>query len=565
MYNTLKVQHTAVHAELQATRKLLMASEERATGLCISQRVESIPKATRPDRDIADGQYRHFGEMPESSYHKLLDQWWLRLSLVMMTVGVICLLQQRSGVNHAQVVQDLHLEPEQMQVYREKMVAATRLTAIPFCLLAATYHLLRGDSYSAAQHGIMLLYLGFYCQMNPPTHKQLVRVSILCCFVFWPLEAFLIHVCKSHEPAGLPGVWPALIGLPAANALLHDSVGIHVSCMLAHNAMIFAFQADIVRTASLVVTTITTFLFIAKISYFRDLAQFEPLAEAFTRLHTIICVSLGFGFGAALLMIALKERYPEAFQNAIHKDSPLWSLVALALLLLGLLGLLHPHVMSDHISRLGICTDLEAATLDQRYPEQMASTVRLAMLAIPPLFLVCHLMANESFPMLAMYQCLCCSLMALWISRSRPSHRELVSWFTWASTAFFPAHALLLGVGMPEVFHECSGVICFSGTTYTSAAIMMPLTGVILHTSLACHLGPVFCSCAVTFAVNQTIFTRLITVAAAISSCVLLLLKINFIRGAINTQENALLRAQYRAFSKLRDTMVSDNHILATV
>lgn len=231
------------------------------------------------------------------------------------------------------------------------------------------------------------------------------------------------------------------------------------------------------------------------------------------------------------------------------EDSSLWLVGAMALLLLGLLCVIRPNFISDRLSRLGICTDLEAVTLDQHYPEHIAAVCRLIALMLQPLFLARLVIVNASYPGAVANAVVLHLVFFMYMLYYPPSHKTMVHLGAFVSGILVPSILL---------YHRFSLSMDFS--TQWPPIFQTAAFSTVLHSSLERHLGPLCCLSAVIFVISQDTLIRLTTVALDILSSVLLVLKISFFKNSIASQQNACLKAQYRAMNKLRDTMDHQVH-----
>ena len=378
----------------------------------------------------------------------------------------------------------------------------------------------------------------------------MVRIHSVSCFLLWPARELwnhLVHgVCR-------PQPWPTIFCLPVAGLLLHSSVEQHLAHVLWQTCTIFWAPGltNTARLTSIVLTTLTTFMMVAKLKYFKASAQAQQSKTVLENVRELSVICFVLCFSASLLLIALSERFPEEFWLAVREDSSLWIAAAMALLLLGLLCMVRPHIITDCLAKLGVCTDLEAVTLDQHYPEQMAAGVRLILLMMDPLILARLLIVNASYPGAVANNVVLHLVFYVYLLYWRPSHKIMVDGSSLVICILIPL-ALL--------YHHFSLSMEFASVSRWPPIFETAAISTVLHSSLERHLGPLCCLSAVIFVVSHDMLVRLTTVALVILSSVLLVLKISFLKSSITSQQNACLKAQYRAMNKLRDTMDHQVH-----
>lgn len=252
-----------------------------------------------------------------------------------------------------------------------------------------------------------------------------------------------------------------------------------------------------------------------------------------------------------MIIVTISERFPQEFHQVIH-DSCLWMVVATGLLLLGLVCIARPHIISDSLSELGFCTDLEAVTLDQQYPEQMASAARLIVMLIQPVLVVRVVLVDAGYPAVVLCSCITHSVHFWWLLYCRPDHARMILWLTFLVCVLCP---LRMGIFMFVLEDVQNGY--FPLRQWDPVFLILLVAGIstVLHSSLERHLGPLCCLSAATFLVSDAMPIRLMAVALVIISSALLVLKIHLFRSSIIAHQTVCHKAQYRAMHKLRDTM----------
>ena len=207
---------------------------------------------------------------------------WSALAAALLSMAILCRFPPKSWIK---TFDSIHVASTDPSLAIEWSQITTCCRAMAVCQLAATIFYLSGrDTLVWLQIPVPVLVTLFTFVVKPGLHTMGILHASMC-FWFLPLSVMVSAMMFVRGPELAPGtfgLWPPCLGLPFFGAMLHDSIGAHLSEVLFVFAVMICHGKTPLRIASFAATVLSTIALCVKLLVLQYRLNLRSVADNYT-------------------------------------------------------------------------------------------------------------------------------------------------------------------------------------------------------------------------------------------------------------------------------------------